>query len=1159
MSVEYANEPLHMNTVDKNANLSALGATMFSFRYVTADIRKRLLSFGVGLTTIIIVVSVVSLLYNSVQKAPIIFLKLSEDQAGDQDLLFTAKLTNQSTSPFINSTDFTQRLQKNELIGNSSSPRWIVFGNIVNKRDPDKNISALLLMVDSEHEQNVGIGHSWPYRPLGEGECHIRNSLLSALDIAPNRGHKVNLRVELSTFINVLSGQTIAINEGATDDPEQQLAPTSVTSKDVRNLIHYFLDTQGINSTQPIYVNITEIAKRTGTIIPPPIKRVIDLTGGIWISPEALMDTFLPVNSTTDYSHWGIGGEYSVVDSVDSSYTKYASALGNVVVLDYRYVMSAIETEFRQNADLNVILTAVNYRDRFYSALRNFKMQHYALTVVAKYSERYKTYLRTEKEMDIDILNLTNSISRTMGVSYPVTATLPLAVALKGTRFISMFLDQIFTGVVLMLAVLGIILIFALLLANVEEKTYEYGMLRALGLKQNTLIQVIMSQSMYFAIPGVVIGMALSVSLNFLVSYGIAYATSLPFDKVDPFEYTWIAVVVPVALGIFIPTIANIIPIQRALGRSLRDSLDVTRQSFNETSVQMIKLEELGLEPWQTALASLMVVIGFCVYYGVPFAFVFQQFPLFFLILNTILMGMLFGLCMIAVVLQPILERSLLYVMLWGSERRLLTLITKNLAGHRTRSRKTFMMFTLAVAFVIFAGVAFSLQATNIISSVESLIGADVIVQSRTTLYKLPEQQIDDFLNKQKENGIIKDFGYASSHLTTLPFINLVQLSPLSYFPTCDVKVFAISENFLQFTFTKYFLYTSHDQYSPNMTYEMVDGKPDVFRSLYVDAGKAVSPNEQIGFQPGHVIYDAYKLGHNRTSDKFDPSTKYKTYVDMVISDAMQIKISAQRENPLQLRVFSHHPKTGESGGTDFIGKARALVYKVPGFFFSSYEVSAHNSPVLITWDTYLQIAKEAADTVKYKYTAKTVLKEKLLLRYVDGVTDKQRESILNGLRSMVNSDFTILQDVNDIKASTHTATTVLLGFFDIVAAIAVLLCFFMLTVSFTANVKENSWEFGVLRSIGLSVSKLVRAYIYEALVLVISAFFCGTVIGLAIAMTLISQFNLFLQMPFMFEFPYWLFGSIGLMAVVVAVLGSYFPARELRKKEIAYVLRGLE
>lgn len=38
-----------------------------------------------------------------------------------------------------------------------------------------------------------------------------------------------------------------------------------------------------------------------------------------------------------------------------------------------------------------------------------------------------------------------------------------------------------------------------------------------------------------------------------------------------------------------------------------------------------------------------------------------------------------------------------------------------------------------------------------------------------------------------------------------------------------------------------------------------------------------------------------------------------------------------------------------------------------------------------------------------------------------------------------------------------------------IVAIVAMTLSFFLILVSFVSNVKDNSWEFGVLRAVGLS------------------------------------------------------------------------------------------
>ena len=62
--------------------------------------------------------------------------------------------------------------------------------------------------------------------------------------------------------------------------------------------------------------------------------------------------------------------------------------------------------------------------------------------------------------------------------------------------------------------------------------------------------------------------------------------------------------------------------------------------------------------------------------------------------------GMILGLCMIALTLQPKLEILLLKGLLWGPDARMQTLIRKNLASHRSRSRKTAFMFIIAIGFM---------------------------------------------------------------------------------------------------------------------------------------------------------------------------------------------------------------------------------------------------------------------------------------------------------------------------------------------------------------------------------------------------------------------------------------------------------------------------
>ena len=62
---------------------------------------------------------------------------------------------------------------------------------------------------------------------------------------------------------------------------------------------------------------------------------------------------------------------------------------------------------------------------------------------------------------------------------------------------------------------------------------------------------------------------------------------------------------------------------------------------------------------------------------------------------------------------------------------------------------------------------------------------------------------------------------------------------------------------------------------------------------------------------------------------------------------------------------------------------------------------------------------------------------------------------------------------------------------------------------------------------------------------------------GLLVSISLTLQFNLFIEMPFVLEFPLPLFLFTFVMSVVVAIVSSLLPARRLVMLEIAHVLQG--
>jgi ABC-type antimicrobial peptide transport system permease subunit len=255
------------------------------------------------------------------------------------------------------------------------------------------------------------------------------------------------------------------------------------------------------------------------------------------------------------------------------------------------------------------------------------------------------------------------------------------------------------------------------------------------------------------------------------------------------------------------------------------------------------------------------------------------------------------------------------------------------------------------------------------------------------------------------------------------------------------------------------------------------------------------------------------------------------------------------------------------------MASVRAFMVKLPGFFLSSYSQTAYFSGAFVSIDTYNRLLadinqfaipvtnkvnKNGEEEVLYQPATAKQAYARCYVKMVKDSNDKQREDTMNGLRFFLTSDFISIQDTVKTVQIASTATNMLLLFFNVVAAVALLLCFFVLWLSFTANMRENSWELGVLRALGLSFDSVVRAYIYEGSCVILSALILGTIIGLLVAVTLTAQFNLFTELPFNFQFPSTQFISVLFMTAFALFGGTLLPAQSFKKKPIANLIKGL-
>jgi ABC-type antimicrobial peptide transport system permease subunit len=68
------------------------------------------------------------------------------------------------------------------------------------------------------------------------------------------------------------------------------------------------------------------------------------------------------------------------------------------------------------------------------------------------------------------------------------------------------FLQLIFNLVMLLLFSVSVLLIYSLLMLSVESKSFEFGVMRMVGLSKDSIIFLVVLQSFLFVVPSIIIG-----------------------------------------------------------------------------------------------------------------------------------------------------------------------------------------------------------------------------------------------------------------------------------------------------------------------------------------------------------------------------------------------------------------------------------------------------------------------------------------------------------------------------------------------------------------------------------------------------------------------------------------------------------------------------
>lgn len=186
------------------------------------------------------------------------------------------------------------------------------------------------------------------------------------------------------------------------------------------------------------------------------------------------------------------------------------------------------------------------------------------------------------------------------------------------------------------------------------------------------------------------------------------------------------------------------------------------------------------------------------------------------------------------------------------------------------------------------------------------------------------------------------------------------------------------------------------------------------------------------------------------------------------------------------------------------------------------------------------------------------VPKYKIFVKLNDSISEERRDFIANGIRSYFKDDQTVLLDLQFAMKSVTSSLELFQIFVGVVGAIALCLAFFLLMVSTTQNIKENIWEYGCLRAIGLSKTQGLRVFMYEQYIVITCSLILGTLVGLILAAICTAQFFLFLEFPFRLEFPAELLYAMFALALITTFFAVYLPVKSVNKEKIATTIKGI-
>ena len=175
----------------------------------------------------------------------------------------------------------------------------------------------------------------------------------------------------------------------------------------------------------------------------------------------------------------------TVTGIFSETYGKFEkSMLENIVVLEYNnffpYFINNLPVKMRNNKDFTDYLNQPNIMEQFALML---PMTLPAPRILAYQNNNYQEIQKT-------VLNYSNKIVEMMGF-YPVASSFDLLNVMQLLSYAVLFIGLIFNLLLILFIAISILLIYSLLMITTETKTFDFGVMRLIGLSSTGFVTMI--------------------------------------------------------------------------------------------------------------------------------------------------------------------------------------------------------------------------------------------------------------------------------------------------------------------------------------------------------------------------------------------------------------------------------------------------------------------------------------------------------------------------------------------------------------------------------------------------------------------------------------------------------------------------------------------